>query len=91
MGFFVNGMIGGYGALISDCYPAPIRATAQNLLFNAGRLVGGFGPVAIGALAASWGIGRTIAVLSILYLLDLAALSLIRERLPAPASTGIEQ
>lgn len=84
-------MIGGYGALISDCHPAPIRATARNLRFNAGRLVGGFGPVAIGTLAASWGIGRTIAVLSIFYLPDLAAPSLIRERPPAPASAGIEQ
>ncbi|MBB2206280.1 MFS transporter [Gluconacetobacter takamatsuzukensis] len=89
MGFFVNGMIGGYGALISDCYPAPIRATAQNLLFNAGRLVGGFGPVAIGTLAASWGVGRTIALLSLLYLLDLAALSLVAAR--PPASAGAEQ
>ncbi|MFS3135195.1 MFS transporter [Gluconacetobacter sacchari] len=86
MGFFVNGMIGGYGALISDSYPASIRATAQNLLFNAGRLVGGFGPVAIGSLSASWGIGRTIAILSVLYLVDIAALALISDRREMPAS-----
>ncbi|MGF6983818.1 MFS family permease [Paraburkholderia atlantica] len=44
MGVFVNGMIGGYGALISELYPTDARATAQNVLFNAGRAVGGFGP-----------------------------------------------
>ena len=46
MGVFVNGMIGGYGALISELYPTDARATAQNVLFNIGRAVGGFGPVA---------------------------------------------
>lgn len=43
MGMFVNGMIGGYGALISDTYPVQARATAQNILFNLGRGVGGWG------------------------------------------------
>ena len=43
MGFFVNGMLGGYGALISELYPTAARATAQNVLFNIGRAVGGFG------------------------------------------------
>jgi MFS family permease len=45
MGFFVNGMLGGYGALISELYPTAARATAQNVLFNLGRAVGGFGPL----------------------------------------------
>ena len=51
MGFFVNGMLGGYGALISELYPTAARATAQNVLFNIGRAVGGFGPVVVGS---SW-------------------------------------
>ena len=37
MGFFVNGMLGGYGALMSELYPTAARATAQNVLFNIGR------------------------------------------------------
>ncbi|HXP98201.1 MAG TPA: MFS transporter, partial [Telmatospirillum sp.] len=32
MGFFVNGMLGGYGALMSELYPTAARATAQNVL-----------------------------------------------------------
>jgi len=42
MGFFVNGMLGGYGTLISELYPTVARATAQNVLFNLGRAIGGF-------------------------------------------------
>jgi MFS family permease len=81
MGVFVNGMIGGYGALISELYPTDARATAQNVLFNIGRAVGGFGPVAVGALAARYSIGAALALLASIYLLDiLATLFLIQER-----------
>ncbi|WGS49672.1 MFS transporter [Paraburkholderia sp. D15] len=81
MGVFVNGMIGGYGALISELYPTEARATAQNVLFNIGRAVGGFGPVAVGALAARYSFGAALAVLASIYLLDIfATLCLISER-----------
>jgi hypothetical protein len=40
MGFFVNGMRGGDGALMSGLYPIVARATAQNGLFNIGRTIG---------------------------------------------------
>lgn len=77
MGFFVNGMIGGYGALISELFPTAARATAQNVLFNVGRAVGGFGPLVVGAIAASYGFETAIALLATLYLLDIAALWLL--------------
>jgi MFS family permease len=81
MGVFVNGMIGGYGALISELYPTDARATAQNVLFNIGRAVGGFGPVAVGALAARYSFGAALLSLASIYLLDvLATLFLIPER-----------
>ena len=50
LGMFVNGMMGGYGALMAEAYPTEARATAQNVLFNLGRAVGGFGPVLSGRL-----------------------------------------
>ncbi len=81
MGVFVNGMIGGYGALISELYPTDARATAQNVLFNVGRAVGGFGPVVVGALAARYSFGAALALLASIYLLDIfATLFLIPER-----------
>lgn len=81
MGIFVNGMIGGYGALISELYPKAARATAQNVLFNIGRAVGGFGPVVVGALAAAYSFEVALALLASLYVLDIiATLFLIPER-----------
>jgi MFS family permease len=77
MGFFVNGMLGGYGALISELFPTEARATAQNLLFNLGRAVGGFGPVVVGAVAATYGFATAIALLAVLYGIDLLALLLL--------------
>ncbi|MCS5516765.1 MFS transporter [Pseudomonas qingdaonensis] len=67
MGIFVNGMIGGYGALISDLYPAQIRATAQNVLFNVGRAAGGFGPLVVGAVALHYSFSAAIMLLASLY------------------------
>ena len=81
MGFFVNGMLGGYGALISELFPTAARATAQNVLFNIGRGVGGFGPVVIGAIAAATSFETAIALLAVLYALDILAMwFLIPER-----------
>jgi MFS family permease len=73
MGVFVNGMLGGYGTLISELYPTEVRATAQNLFFNIGRAAGGFGPLLMGALAARYSFATAIAALALLYLLDLLA------------------
>ncbi|MDR3097800.1 MAG: MFS transporter, partial [Paraburkholderia sp.] len=81
MGVFVNGMIGGYGALISELYPTAARATAQNVLFNIGRAVGGFGPLAVGAMAARYSFTVALGMLAAIYVLDIfATLFLIPER-----------
>ena len=73
LGMFVNGMMGGFGALMSEAYPTEARATAQNVLFNLGRAVGGFGPVVIGALAAQYSFQLAIALLAAIYVLDAVA------------------
>ncbi|WP_425468739.1 MFS transporter [Pigmentiphaga aceris] len=73
LGMFVNGMLGGYGALMSEAYPTEARATAQNVLFNIGRGIGGFGPVVVGALAAAYSFQIAIALLAAIYLLDMIA------------------
>jgi len=81
MGFFVNGMIGGYGALISELYPTSARATAQNVLFNIGRAVAGFGPLIVGAIVSAYSFQLAIALLATLYILDvIVLLMLIPER-----------
>ncbi len=77
MGCFVNGMLGGYGALMSELYPTVARATAQNVLFNIGRAIGGFGPLVVGAITVSYGFDTAIALLAMLYVLDMVALWLL--------------
>jgi MFS family permease len=85
MGMFVNGMLGGYGALLSELYPTEARATAENVLFNLGRGVGGFGPYVVGALAASYSFAIAIALLATIYLVDILATAfLIPERRGEP-------
>ncbi len=80
MGLFVNGMVGGYGALMSEAYPTSARATAQNVLWNLGRAIGGWGPLIVGALAARYSFQSAIALLAALYILDMVAtLTLIPE------------
>jgi MFS family permease len=85
MGMFVNGMLGGYGALLSEFYPTEARATAANVLFNLGRGVGGFGPFVVGVLAATYSFTVAIALLATIYLVDIVAtLFLIPERKGLP-------
>jgi benzoate transport len=77
MGLFVNGMLGGYGALMSELYPTAARATAQNVLFNIGRAVGGLGPLVVSGIAAAYGFDSAIALLALLYAADLVAFWLL--------------
>jgi len=70
---------------MSELYPTAARATAQNVLFNLGRFVGGFGPLVVGILAAQYSFSLTIAMLAIIYLIELVATALlIPERKGAP-------
>jgi MFS family permease len=73
MGMFVNGMMAGIGALISEAYPTAARATAQNVLFNIGRAVGGLGPLAVAALTAKYSFTAAIALLASIYVLAIIA------------------
>ncbi len=85
MGMFVNGMVGGYGTLMSEAYPTAARATAQNVLWNIGRAIGGLGPIVVGALAARYSFQIAIALLASLYLLDMLA-----TRVLSPELKGVE-
>ena len=73
LGMFVNGMMGGYGALMAAAYPTEARATAQNVLFNLGRAVGGFGPVVVGAIVSAYSFSIAIAFLAVIYVIDMVA------------------
>lgn len=80
MGAFANGMLGGHGALLAELYPTAIRATAQNVIFNIGRAIGGLAPVVIALLAGHLGFGFALALLPTIYVIQFLAMFLIPER-----------
>ncbi|QOF94089.1 MFS transporter [Novacetimonas hansenii] len=70
-GIFINGMMGGYGALITDLFPTYARSTAQNVIWSVGRALGGFGPMFFGALLVYMSFDTALKVLSGIYIIDL--------------------
>nr|WP_276310826.1 MFS transporter [Bifidobacterium sp. SO4] len=81
MGMFANGMIGGYGALISELFPTELRATAQTALYNTGRFIGGgLGPVVIAAIATGHGFGFALATIASIYIIAFITMFFIPER-----------
>lgn len=80
MGAFANGMLGGYGALMAELYPTEARATAQNVLFNIGRGIGGFAPIVIAVIAAQYGFAFALGLLPAIYILAFFTMFLVPER-----------
>lgn len=74
VGFFVNGMFAGYGAMISRLYPFKINAIANNTILNVGRAVGGFSSVIIGMILDASGVGMVMLFLAGLYMLSFVAM-----------------
>lgn len=71
IGFFSNGMFAGYGALVNILYPANVSSSANNLIINTGRAVGGFSSVIIGILLDLYGsVVVVMGFLSALYLIS---------------------
>lgn len=77
VGYFINGMYGGYGAIISSLYPTEIRATANNFIMNLGRAVGGFSSIIIGFFMDHYNLTVVILFLSSIYLVSLLVLMTI--------------
>ncbi|HEM3673039.1 TPA: MFS transporter [Streptococcus suis] len=74
VGFFVNGMFAGYGAMITRLYPHHIRSTANNVILNVGRAIGGFSSVIIGMILDVSSTAVVMIFLSSLYLISFAAM-----------------
>lgn len=78
VGFFVNGMFAGYGAMITRLYPHHIRSTANNLILNVGRAVGGFSSVIIGMILDASSTATVMIFLASLYLISFVAMLSIK-------------
>ena len=80
LGFFVNGMMGGYGALLAEHYNTEVRSTAENIIFNVGRAIAGFAPLVIGYISLNHSLSYALSLLSGVYILSaLAFIFLIPE------------
>ncbi|MBF0698533.1 MFS transporter [Streptococcus danieliae] len=74
VGFFVNGMFAGYGAMITRLYPHHVRSLANNTILNVGRAIGGFSSVVIGYILQHSTIPVVLLFLASLYLFSLLAM-----------------
>ncbi|EKF51192.1 MFS transporter [Lactococcus garvieae] len=74
VGYFSNGMFTGFGAIVSRLYPAEVRATANNVIMNTGRCIGGFSSIIIGFILAHYSIMTVMLFISVLYILSFLAM-----------------
>ncbi|EGJ28315.1 MFS transporter [Streptococcus porcinus] len=83
VGFFVNGMFAGYGAMITRLYPHHIRSTANNVILNVGRAIGGFSSVIIGKILDISGMAMVMIFLATLYMISFGAMLSIKNLQPS--------
>jgi len=66
--FFGTGYFTGFGALTAELYPTSIRATAQGLTYNTGRIVSALAPFVVGSLAQTKGFGFSFLLIAAAFL-----------------------
>jgi MFS family permease len=64
VGFFGTGFFAGFGAVVSELFPTPIRGMALAFTYNVGRVVSAVAPFTVGSLAETRGFGIGFAILS---------------------------
>lgn len=79
VGFFVNGMFAGYGAIVSKLYPKHVHSMANNLIINVGRAVGGFSSMIIGFLMDVGTVQTVMIFLAAAYLSSFVVMMTIKE------------
>jgi MFS family permease len=84
--FFGTGYFVGFGVITAELFPTRIRATAQGVTYNAGRLLSAIAPLAVGSLAETHGLGFAFRLVAVVFLLA-AALAFL---LPETRGTEIE-
>jgi MFS family permease len=79
VGFFGHGYFSVFGAILAELFPSYVRGTAQGLCYNGARTIGALAPLCMGALSSKYGIGTTIASLSIFYVFGAVVMYFIPE------------
>ena len=66
--FFGTGYFTGFGALTAEIYPTSVRATAQGITYNTGRIVSAVAPFAVGSLAQTRGFSFSFVMIAAAFL-----------------------
>jgi MFS family permease len=77
--FFATGYFSGFGAVSAELYPTEIRATAQGLTYNVGRVASAAAPYVVGGLTATSGYAAALSVTAIAFLAAAACWAFIPE------------
>ena len=77
--FFGTGYFSGFGAVTAELYPTAVRATAQGITYNIGRVASAAAPWIVGSLAQSRGYPAALSITAAAYLLAAAFWFLIPE------------
>jgi MFS family permease len=70
--FFGTGYFSGFGAITAELYPTAVRATAQGLTYNIGRIASAVAPFVVGSLATTRGFGAALSVAASAFLVAAA-------------------
>ncbi|MCC6162901.1 MAG: MFS transporter [Acidobacteria bacterium] len=70
--FFGTGYFTGFGIVTAESYPTAIRATAQGLTYNTGRLASAVAPFVVGSLADQRGFATAFTVTAAAFLVAAA-------------------
>ena len=66
--FFGTGYFTGFGALTAEIYPTAVRATAQGITYNTGRIFSAAAPFVVGSLAETRGFGFSFTLIAAAFL-----------------------
>jgi len=66
--YFGTGHFSGFGALTAELYPTAIRATAQGITYNSGRMISAAAPFVVGTLAQTSGFGVAFSLIALSFL-----------------------
>ncbi len=67
--FFGTGYFSGFGSVTAEIYPTRIRATAQGLTYNIGRVASAAAPFIVGSLADTRGFGVALSTAAVAFVL----------------------
>ena len=67
--FFATGFFSGFGAVTAELYPTEVRATAQGVTYNFGRIASAAAPWVVGGLTATHGFPAAFMVAAAAYAL----------------------